>query len=222
MYGLAVQNQYHCEYINTINKEYMPELVFNNKFTKAFKQSVSSKAEKTVGKISPTCFTLPNVNDKEFSNDWLKVINPVVEHKTFYIRDYDWFVKNKICVSGTANFIIDYIMKNIEFNSNVIKIKVEDIADILDKGRQTIYDALAELDENHIIKFTDIKGVYVVNHNAIFKGNLALFLSVYYKTYGPKNSKIKITYIPKIDYIEGTIKENYKLCIKQYVAHGIN
>ena len=53
------------------------------------------------------------------------------------------------------------------------------IADELNVGRRAIIDAVAFLCNNSIICRTDIRGIFIVNHNLVFRGNIEQF----YKTY---------------------------------------
>ena len=72
--------------------------------------------------------------------------------------------------TGTQLKTLFYVINNLDYDV---------IADELNVGRRAIIDAIAFLCNNSIICRTDIRGVFVVNHNLVFRGNIEQF----YKTY---------------------------------------
>lgn len=81
--------------------------------------------------------------------------------------------------TGTQLKTLFYIINNLEWNSNIVYLDYDVIADELNVGRRAIIDVVAFLCNNSIICRTDIRGVFVVNHNLVFRGNIEQF----YKTY---------------------------------------
>lgn len=81
--------------------------------------------------------------------------------------------------TGTQLKTLFYIINNLEWNSNIVYLDYDIIADKLNVGRRAIIDAIAFLCNNSIICRTDVKGIFVVNHNLVFRGNIEQF----YKTY---------------------------------------
>lgn len=72
-----------------------------------------------------------------------------------------------------------YVINNLEWNSNIVYLDYNIIADELNVGRRAIIYAVAFLCNNSIICRTDIRGIFIVNHNLVFRGNIEQF----YKTY---------------------------------------
>lgn len=81
--------------------------------------------------------------------------------------------------TGTQLKTLFYVINNLEWNSNIVYLDYDVIADELNVGHRGIIDAIAFLCNNSIVCRTDIKGLFVVNHNLVFRGNIEQF----YKTY---------------------------------------
>lgn len=79
-----------------------------------------------------------------------------------------------------------YVINNLEWNSNIVYLDYDVIADELNVGHRAIIDAIAFLCNNSIIYRTDIKGVFVVNHNLVFRGNIEQFYKTYVAFYHDK------------------------------------
>lgn len=103
-------------------------------------------------------------------------------------KDYDkirYYDISNILISlikdttGTQLKTLFYVINNLEWNSNIVYLDYDIIADELNVGRRAIIDAITFLCNNSIICRTDIRGVFVVNHNLVFRGNIEQF----YKTY---------------------------------------
>lgn len=81
-----------------------------------------------------------------------------------------------------SNAIIAYISSAIKPNSNIICIKNEHIASILDTDKvhnRDFYTAISELIKCNIIYKTEYQSYYAVNPLAIFKGSLVEFAENY-------------------------------------------
>lgn len=79
-----------------------------------------------------------------------------------------------------------YIINSLEWNSNIIYLDYDVIADELNVGHRAIIDAIAFLCNNSIVCRTDIKGLFVVNHNLVFRGNIEQFYKTYVAFYHDK------------------------------------
>lgn len=88
--------------------------------------------------------------------------------------------------TGTQLKTLFYVINNLEWNSNIIYLDYDVIADELNVGHRTIIDAIAFLCNNSIVCRTDIKGVFVVNHNLVFRGNIEQFYKIYTAFYHDK------------------------------------
>ena len=81
--------------------------------------------------------------------------------------------------TGTQLKTLFYVINNLEWNSNIVYLDYDIITDELNVGHRAIIDAIAFLCNNSIVCRTDIKGLFIVNHNLVFRGNIEQF----YKTY---------------------------------------
>ena len=88
--------------------------------------------------------------------------------------------------TGTQLKTLFYIINNLEWNSNIIYLDYDVIADELNVGHRAIIDAIAFLCNNSIVCRTDIKGLFVVNHNLVFRGNIEQFYKTYVAFYHDK------------------------------------
>lgn len=88
--------------------------------------------------------------------------------------------------TGTQLKTLFYVINNLEWNSNIIYLDYDVMADELNVGHRAIIDAIAFLCNNSIVCRTDIKGVFVVNHNLVFRGNIEQFYKTYVAFYHDK------------------------------------
>lgn len=88
--------------------------------------------------------------------------------------------------TGTQLKTLFYVINNLEWNSNIIYLDYDVIADGLNVGHRAIIDAIAFLCNNSIVCRTDIKGLFVVNHNLVFRGNIEQFYKTYVAFYHDK------------------------------------
>lgn len=88
--------------------------------------------------------------------------------------------------TGTQLKTLFYVINNLEWNSNIVYLDYDVIADELNVGHRAIIDAIAFLCNNSIVCRTDIKGVFVVNHNLVFHGNIEQFYKIYTAFYHDK------------------------------------
>lgn len=197
----------------------MPYLDFNK--ARRVKDVIKKEQEKRaieLLKIAPTCFKLPDIIVKEQPlTQFLKEVKHIAKGRLFYTRNQNYFVNNKIMLSSLASWLVDYICYTIEFDSNLVKLNVDDISLIINKKPRTIYDAIQELDDNNIIKKTDINKTYVINHNVIFKGDMQEFLYNYNELYGKGKAPLGDQLFDDVDYINGKIKNRRELKIKHIV-----
>lgn len=185
----------------------MPKIVFNTKATGAAAEAIKhvaneviTLAENTTTKVVPTVFNLSykkrTVVDKtEMFGEIVNCFKDKVCRKPFkQINDriIDYLVKSdKMTVRA-----ISYIIHNLEWNSNIIYIDYENCKEIANTKRYTIL-ALGVVERMGLICKTNKKGVYVINHNEIFYGDINKFTEQYVKLYG--NKKAVVTKSGKID-----------------------
>lgn len=92
--------------------------------------------------------------------------------------------------------IFKYIIDNIDYNYNHIKLSTEDIKRIIGtKYQSAASKAIGDLIKSNIIcKCPDKteKDIYCINHNKYFKGNFTNFIIKYNKIYGVVNGECNI------------------------------
>lgn len=197
----------------------MPYIDFNkaNRVKRVLREEQKKRAKELL-KVVPTCFKIPDVVLQEKPlTEFIKEVKRITKGRIFYTCNQNYFVNNKIILSSLANWLINYICYTIEFDSNIVRLNVDDITLIINKKKSSIYEAIQELDDNNIIKKTDISQTYVINHNVIFKGDMEEFLYNYNKLYGKGKAPLGDQLFDDIDYVNGKIKTRRELKIKNIV-----
>lgn len=205
----------------------MPYFDFNNKEAKKYVAEQIKKITNKVNKVAPTSFPIPRVVVVDGEIDYIKKTKDVkiyVEDRSFYLRNHRYFLgldrynNTPIRISSVANLLIDFIMDKIEFDTNLVKFTAKNAAQVIGCKEDTIYECLKELENNDIIRFTDIKSVYIINHNAIFKGDLTSFVNLYLDIYGKTQAEVEQDIIGDYDYAnDKDCKPIARLKIKKYI-----
>lgn len=112
-----------------------------------------------------------------------KLIRKVLKGKLYGIIDIRLeLMRPKMTSCSSA--IISYIIVNLPINCNYIEFTNKNISDFYKTfdGR-TYTAAINELVNKKVIRLTNRKSLYIVNHNYIFKGNIIKFIENYNKKY---------------------------------------
>ena len=107
----------------------------------------------------------------------------------FYDNLLDKIYKGNIEITSSALRIIVYFAKHIEFNSNVIKVRQQDIAKELNLTLATVNKCIQYLKDIRVIYpigHCDI----IINHNYIFRGNMLQFYEDYKRLYPDQKGEI--------------------------------
>lgn len=96
---------------------------------------------------------------------------------TIGMRVWDIIRKNRYAVIIS---FIGYIAENIKFNSNVIYISHDLIKGygLVKPNRRDYYNAIAYLEDENIIKRTNLQNIYVVNPIYIFRGDVNKLINI--------------------------------------------
>lgn len=96
---------------------------------------------------------------------------------TIGMRVWDIIRKNRYAVIIS---FIGYIAENIKFNSNVIYISHDLIKGygLVKPNRRDYYNAIAYLEDENIIKRTNLQNIYVVNPIYIFRGDVDKLINI--------------------------------------------
>lgn len=173
----------------------MPVLNFDKKVKQAkvinynnILPTVFKADEKTVkGKVT-NLYTEDEINDDIFqmieSNKVIKINwTQVYEDIYAYLED---LTKNEIRV-------VRYIIKKIKPQSNKIEFDYNEMSNMFNVDINTCINAVSSLTnkaDNQIIVKTTIKGLFVVNHKLIFKGDYEKFKKRYYLLYNNEPAKL--------------------------------
>ena len=162
-------------------------------YSKAYINAGIEERKKKLAKILPSpFFHEPEFKDIEILKDDIKRMKVF---RGFYIKSgYAQISLNCLDIidelADNPNLIrfIKYIAANIDYDSNKIVLSSanEDIIKII-KVSNNFSRYIDKLEEYNIIARTNKRGVYVVNHNMIFKGTYTTFVDDYMKIYPTAN-----------------------------------
>lgn len=112
-----------------------------------------------------------------------KLIRKVLKGKLYGIVDIRLeLMRPKL--SACSSNIISYIIVNLPINCNYLEFTLKDIIDFYKNINAHTYSAaIKELVNKKVIRLTNRKSLYIVNHNYIFKGNIIKFIENYNKKY---------------------------------------
>lgn len=181
--------------IRNLSNYSMPVLKFDKKVKaakiEAFNEVLPTifKADEKVikGKVTDL-YTEDDITDDIFQliqGDKRIKINWVQVHEDIYAYLED-LSKNEIRV-------VRYIIKKIKPQSNKIEFDYEEMSKLFNIAISTCIDAVSDLtnrSNNQIISKTTIKGLFVINHKLIFKGDYEKFMKRYYTLYDGEPAKL--------------------------------
>lgn len=162
-------------------------------YEKAYINAGIQECKKKIDKILPSPFFYePEFKDMEILKDDIKRMKVF---RGFYVKSgYTQISFNCLSIidklADNPNLIrlIGYIATNIDYDSNkiVLSSNDKDIIRII-KVSNNFSRYIDKLEEFNIIARTNKRGVYVVNHNMIFKGTYTTFVDDYLKIYPNAN-----------------------------------
>ena len=178
----------------------MPTLNFTSKAAKSFAKKYAAKLEEKAAKVVPTPFsldfeevekqillTLKDNKEQEFYSTAknIKVGNFCIVLQKIASVFPMWYSK-----SSTSALLVMFIIKHMKMGTNIIEIKEEDFCLYANCSPKTFYnaiDAVIRPECNHpctgdtlaLLARTTKKGIYVVNHNFIYRGNYDEFVTIY-------------------------------------------
>lgn len=120
-----------------------------------------------------------------------KIVTKVYNRES-YVQVSKRFTKvlKEIKDCGTLIELLTLIMDKIDYNTNKISLKSSDV-DVLEviKHSNNFSRYIDKLEEFEVLARTTKRGIYVVNHNMIFKGSYPTFISRYIVIYKDKIDK---------------------------------
>lgn len=88
-------------------------------------------------------------------------------------------------------FIASYILGKLRWNSNVIRLTYEEVNKVCPMRLRLYADCIASLRKHKLIASTDIDAnTYIINHNAIFYGDIKKFIEIYNEIYDGKYAPV--------------------------------
>lgn len=152
---------------------------------KVFKQTVNDYLEgniKSNGIIVPNNFNIykTQTNDiiSKIGNKSIVVTEKILQDFTI-VGNYVWNTL-KLKRSYLSYAMIGYIAQTIHYNSNIIKLSIERMRGYLNTeiGNRDYYTTISYLRNMNIIGDCDIKGCFVVNPIAVYKGNIYKYVDI--------------------------------------------
>lgn len=166
--------------------------------TEATNKVVSKENEETEADylgILPTTFgthidtVLKELVDDLEVGDEYKLIKKVLKNKNFALYEVE-LEDIRANVSVTASKIIGYIVKHIEFNVNCIYFTYNNVNVFAHIDNNAYSKAISELVKHEVIRTTNRRSLYIVNHNYVFKGNIIKFINKYNKKYDGETATV--------------------------------
>lgn len=178
-----------------LNDYSMPVLKFDKKVKQAkvvnynnILPTVFKADEKVIkGKVT-NLYTEDEVTDDVFQmieGDKIIKLNWTQVHDDIYAYLED--------LSKNETRVVRYIIKHIKPQSNKIEFDYEEMSSMFNVDVSTCINAVSSLTNktnNQIIAKTTIKGVFVINHKLIFKGDYEKFMKRYYLLYDGEPAKL--------------------------------
>ena len=168
---------------------------FETKALKAYGQLHANKAEVAAKDIIPTPFPMEYEYAERDVYEQLEILDAEFYCKRTTIKKKFSIVTDLYATllptwNWQAALIAGYIIQNLEYNSNIIKITEEDFKSYSGMGKVSFYEGINTIvraespyicagDALKLIARTTKKSIYVVNHNIIFKGKLERFVKMY-------------------------------------------
>lgn len=197
MSTIVYKNCHICNIINLI--KVMPTLNFASKATKNFAKKYAAKLEEKAAKVVPTPFsldfeeiekqiilTLKDNKEQEFHSTTknIKVGNFCIVLQNFGVVAPMWYSK---CIMSA--YLVAYIIRHLKMNTNIIEIQENEFCAFANCARQSFYNAIDAVirpecnkpctgDTLALLARTTKKGIYVVNHNFIYRGNYDEFVTM--------------------------------------------
>lgn len=188
------------------------------------KQRRYEKIDKDIDKIYPTIYRIENPEIIEGEPDYEKKIRAFktrITSRYFCCLNYNYFLDNNITLNSLSYSLLWYISRIIDFNSNAVKFTREQSSKALNVNIKSIDNCIEDLCDNDIICKTDIRSMFIINHNVIFKGNIADFMILYKEVFGNSKPEVVDEFINDIDYVTGEEKARKgRILIKKYISNG--
>lgn len=168
---------------------------FETKALKSYADSYVNKVKLAAKDIAPTPFPMEYEFTKKDVYQQLEELDLEVHAKKNIIKKKFSIVTDLYATllptwNWPAAIIAGYIIQNLEYNSNIIKITEEDFKTYSGMSVRSFYEGLSAIVRNEspyicagdslkLIARTTRKSIYIVNHNIIFKGKLEKFIEIY-------------------------------------------
>lgn len=176
---------------------------FDFKATRAYGEQMKVKAETIANNVAPSPFNVDvetvqrevSIYLQDLNREYKAVVTKTGGRRYSITNDmlYELF-----SVWGKTNlnslFLVGYIGTKLKYNSNYVELLEEEFCTATKVSPRTFYNAMDALvrsesntpvagDCTKLLAKTTKRGIYVVNHNLIFKGNFDFFLEVLKEKY---------------------------------------
>lgn len=156
----------------------------DKKAAKRFIKSVSKEAEIDSPKIAPTPFFYEyEIDSKVKFKEVIGRYEMAVSEKSIKRESFVTCTKSLgqilAFLSKPAANLLGIIIANLEFEANYIVMSEKDFISITNYSKQAFYSAVSELVDKQVIRLTNRKSIYIINHNILYKGNVSKFIGMY-------------------------------------------
>lgn len=189
-----------------------------NKAKVAFKEDIIENVNKISDNIVPSPFIIDRTKVQYQTYD--DIINKIITKEYYLNREFacvEIYFSNIIDnISSSGIRILCKLIGLLQLNKNYIYLPTKVLEVLCKLDVKSVVKGINELITNKILARTNRKGIYVINHNIIFKGDYKKFEETYNALFGYVNINDVIDNETNKVYIsEVNLKEEKELLYKQ-------
>lgn len=162
------------------------------RFDKKLSREVYNKRSKRmiddIDSVAPSPFYYDYTIDykekmNEIYGDYMVALNKKsISREAFITKSQSLsFIQTKL--GKPACNLLGVIELKLQYNTNFVIVTEQDFVEFAGYSKPVFYEALKELVANHILALTNKRSFYIINHNLLFKGELAKFIANYKDKY---------------------------------------
>ena len=189
-----------------------------NKAKVAFKEDIIENINKISDSIVPSPFIIDRTKVQYQTYD--DIINKIITKEYYLNREFacveNYFATIIDNLSSSGIRILCKVIGLLQLNKNYIYLPTKVLEVLCKLDVKSVVKGINELITNKVLARTNRKGIYVINHNIIFKGDYKKFEETYNALFGYVNINDVIDNETNKVYIsEINLKEEKELLYKQ-------
>lgn len=189
-----------------------------NKCRNEFVEDISKTANKVSNNIIPSPFIVDRIKVQYQVFD--DILNKTIVKEYYVNREYGCVENYFSAISSNFSYsgltILCKLIGLLQLNKNYLYLPTKVLEVLCKLDVKSVVKGINELIINKVLARTNRKGIYVVNHNIIFKGDYYKFEETYNKLFGKLNVEDIIDNETNKVHIDGiNLKEEKELLIKQ-------